>query len=275
MSSRKQLIADYSVAEKFFARVRSPLVGRPLTYWCRMFKEPEGYRLKTPVESSIPVHWALIRPDNTITFEAPAERMAQWSHTIATTLRDIVPFIYFREDKGIYRIVARNKASFYGKKPREVGYRYFQGITFNMLTGECLNPMPEPDKAKEIPDVRLQWRRDLTRMKRVLKTMAKLGGFDDMPVEYMHGYKVITKDRALFIAECLRLGQTNSELLKYVAMASWNYGVWMPALRPDYKRLLNREAVYKGIDYLFSANSSILREAYGVFETPPDRGVRL
>src|SRR5690606_12378101 len=51
------------------------------------------------------------------------------------------------------------------------------GVKFNMVTGECLNPLPWPVRVDQ-PDKAREWRRRWSRFRRTFRTMAKVGAFD-------------------------------------------------------------------------------------------------
>jgi len=56
---------------------------------------------------------------------------------------------------------------------------YFQGIKFNILTGECLNRRPD-DKFIEKPKERKEWRQALAKFKRGIRARAKIRAFDSL-----------------------------------------------------------------------------------------------
>ena len=56
---------------------------------------------------------------------------------------------------------------------------YFQGIKFNILTGECLNRRPD-DKFIEKPKQRKEWRQALGKFKRGIRARAKIRAFDPL-----------------------------------------------------------------------------------------------
>ena len=56
---------------------------------------------------------------------------------------------------------------------------YFQGLKFNILTGECLNRRPD-DKFIEKPNERKVWRQALAKFKRGIKARAKVRAFDPL-----------------------------------------------------------------------------------------------
>jgi hypothetical protein len=56
---------------------------------------------------------------------------------------------------------------------------FFQGLKFNILTGECLNRRPD-DKFVEKPEERKVWRQALAKFKRGIKARAKVRAFDPL-----------------------------------------------------------------------------------------------
>tara|TARA_R100000231_G_scaffold175_3_gene278 strand:- start:10575 stop:11696 length:1122 start_codon:yes stop_codon:yes gene_type:complete len=56
---------------------------------------------------------------------------------------------------------------------------YFQGLKFNIITGECLNRRPD-DKFVEKADERKVWRQALAKFKRGIKARAKVRAFDPL-----------------------------------------------------------------------------------------------
>ena len=56
---------------------------------------------------------------------------------------------------------------------------YFQGLKFNIITGECLNRRPD-DKFIEKPAERKIWRQSLAKFKRGIRARAKVRAFDPL-----------------------------------------------------------------------------------------------
>ena len=56
---------------------------------------------------------------------------------------------------------------------------YFQGLKFNIKTGECLNRRPD-DKFIEKPNERKIWRQALSKFKRGIRARAKVRAFDPL-----------------------------------------------------------------------------------------------
>ena len=56
---------------------------------------------------------------------------------------------------------------------------YFQGLKFNIITGECLNRRPD-DKFVEKADERKVWRQALSKFKRGIRARAKVRAFDPL-----------------------------------------------------------------------------------------------
>lgn len=190
-------IKSYEDAFNAWQTVRSPDKGKPVTNWLRMYADGTGFIFKMTGYGEVEL--GRLTPDNVFTFTLTNERLMQQAQTVVSALHRWLPFTAMRHRKGVYRIAhtkpvatSINEAdvpaneyrsyawhryySVYPKIMREQNI-YFDGIQYNMLTGECLNPRAE-DKLVENPDARKVWRNALSRFKRGMKARAKVHALD-------------------------------------------------------------------------------------------------
>jgi hypothetical protein len=85
---------------------------------------------------------------------------------------------------------------------------YFKGITFDLTTGECVNPQPDP--VREInKEVNTEWRRKYSEYKRQWQIRAKLGAFDHIVEEAARSRrKDITPERVIEAVRSCSFEQT-------------------------------------------------------------------
>jgi len=279
-------------------KCRDNSFGRPVRKWCRT------YLVGTDIEIRMtPPYWrhsepdkvplCRIHPDNTITFIASVEEVLRNSQSLSFSLHRLIRFSLTRWKKGVYRIggtevAARitNEAEVRGagystRQPHRIrGYRagwqwlaneapqYFQGIRFDMNTGECLNAIP--DTVREvIPEMRTEWLRCLRRYKRGLKARAKIGALSGyaestmtaragryMSMRFSVGYQIWDVEFLHDLLECMK-SETYPEhiLTAFVksAPSKWKATEITPV------------DIMDAVDKTFNTHSKALREQYGVF----------
>ena len=175
-----------------FKKCRSAAKGRPIKGWCRLFKDGRDFVVKQVGWRGAAQPLFRISPDNTVTFEAPANRIRDGAQTLVSSLYRVVPITIERKRKGIYIVGGLHSMKVkydhrYNAHMQDwIEFRkrcpeYFNGIQFNLLTGECLNPQPNVMDTV-IPEKRTQWLSDVKRYKKGLKIRAKVGAFDAITV---------------------------------------------------------------------------------------------
>ena len=247
-----------------FKRCRSPIKGRPINGWSRLYKEDRDYVVKLVRWRNHNIELFRVSPSNVLTFTAPLSIVLQSTHTIVSGLCRIVPITIWRKRTGIYCLQSTVGWSDRSKITPE----YFSGIKFNLETGECLNPQPDMMDTI-IPEKRKQWLRDVKRFKKGLKIRAKLGAFEgiirtvdaERPTDSHWKYdtsvpKWDSPDITELVLECMRTEEYPHELLKLLAQTAnlgWGRGE------------TTSKQVMENIDYVFDTHSLHYRKAYGVF----------
>ena len=233
-----------------FKRCRSPIKGRPINGWSRLYKEDKDYVVKL-------VQW---RGHGVEVFR----RVLQYSQTLVSSRWRVVPMTMWRKRAGIYCIHSISGWSDKSKLTPE----YFSGIKFNLETGECLNPQPDMMDTI-IPEKRKQWLRDVKRFKKGLKIRAKLGAFESIirtvEAERPSGsdWEYIGKlpkwdspDVTEHVLEGMRTEEYPQDLLKLLVQTA-NTGF-------NRDNTTNKD-ILENVDYVFNTHSLHYRKAYGVF----------
>mgnify|MGYP003119291717 CR=1 FL=1 len=247
-----------------FKRCRSPIKGRPINGWSRLYKEDRDYVVKLVQWRAHDIEVFRVSPDNTITFTAPLDLAVRYSNTLVASLWRVVPLTMWRKRAGIYCIRSISGWSDKSKLQPE----YFGGIKFNLETGECLNPQPDM-MDMIIPEKRKQWLRGLRKLKKGLKIRAKLGAFEGVirtvdAERFYHGNsqynngipKWDSPDITELVLECMRTEEYPHELLKLLAQTA-NLGWGMGDT--------TSKQVMGNVDRVFDTHSLHYRKAYGVF----------
>lgn len=288
---KEATVTDYDSIKAHFERARFPDKGKPLRAWARIFKDGDEYIVKT---------WSreLCRflPNNTVVFTSTPEEIRYSAQTIVSAMHRAIPFSAIRVAKGRYRFASNSeviknvelkKIEFDAETDRLTAeglmgddkYRhryfswwswlhreapeYFQGITFDLTTGECLNRRPD-DRLVPIPAQRLVWLRALRVFKDGIKVRAKMNVFEGISDKIESNNTPISRpdwshetNKALLFTS-LRDGVYPTELLTNIAL-SHSYG-W------SWKRPTPKE-VSKTIDSICNNNSVELRRQFKVFES--------
>jgi hypothetical protein len=275
---REATVTDYKSVKAYYERARFPDKGKPLRTWARIHKDGEDYYVKC---------WntelCRFKPNNTVVFTATSEEVWSSSNTLSSSLHRAMPLTILRIAKGRYRLahneqVIKNAVDTSNGNPsnwhhidwwawlKKDAPEYFQGITFDLATGECLNRRPD-DKLISIPEKRLHWLRALREFKKGIKVRAKMNifeGFSDtIQKEGSHGYYdrpdwSHDEHRALLF-ESIRDNKFPKELLLGITKS----------YRPDYTWTWARPKpndVIKETDRICTTYSVELRRQFGVFE---------
>jgi len=252
-------INTYKQAEDFFAKCRNKDAGRPLG--------PTGWRLHRTDDTYVITYCAskiaTIHPDNRLVLTGCV------ANGVSIAIQKVLPIAVVRRSEGHYRAHIRKSdkssvayLSSYGltewKEWQTKGMRYMPGITIDLTTRTPLDYV-EPVRTVD-PDARKQWLRDSDRVKKHLKTIAKLGGFVRM-IEALEEPRwmycaISCKDdadlkimlEALEGGDMLLLAQRVAEHMK----------------RVTYQSMPDTDLQLDIIDGIFANNSLTLRRALGV-----------
>ncbi len=277
---REATVTDYDSIKAFFERARFPDKGKPLRSWARIFKDGDDYYVK-----NWQTELCRFKPNNTVVFTATTEEIWHSSCTLVGSLHRAIPFTMIRIAKGRYRVahneeVIKNAENKKGAGDNSYHYtdwwkwlkkespEYFQGITFDLKTGECLNRRPD-DKLKPIPEKRREWLRALREFKKGIKVRAKMNVFEGISdivvtedVLHLHYYDRPDWSHGKYkelLFTSIRDNKFSQELLVGITKThrpahSWSWARPTPA-----------EAVI-AVDKICSTYSVELRRQFGVFE---------
>jgi hypothetical protein len=183
---KQATIKDYDSIKAFFDRARFPDKGKPLRSSYRIHKDGDDYIIK--VWNGVLCRF---KPNNTVVFTATSDEIRNNAQTVVGSLHRAIPFSMSRIAKGRYRVAHNDKiiasananvdvtpSSWWNYLSKDAP-EYFQGITFDLATNECLNPRPD-DKLVSIPEKRLHWLRALREFKKGIKIRAKMNVFDGL-----------------------------------------------------------------------------------------------
>lgn len=274
---RDATVTDYRSVKAYFERARFPDKGKPLRSWARIFKDGTDYIVKG---------WqgelCRFKPNNTVVFTATTEEIWRSSCTLTGSLHRAIPFTIIRIAKGRYRVAHieevissaeytdTGKGAYqyidWWKWLKKDAPEYFQGIAFNLETGECLNRRAD-DKLISIPEKRKEWLRALREFKKGIKVRAKMNvfegiadivategktGYYDRP-DWSHGEHkelLFTSIRDAQYPQELLIGITKTHRPDY----SWTWAKPSPA------------EVVVATDKICNTYSVELRRQFGVFE---------
>lgn len=228
-------IDSYDDCVHFFKTVSNPILGKPINGKdVRLYRDRDlSFRL-TKGERT----FAVIQPDNTITFTLDSETLR---NTIASylvyTMNRFLPMGLYRVGPGRYRIGKLNGYDHLKALPE-----YTQGIKFSLTTGQCLNP--QPDRSKRLnKEARRVWTKTLATYRKGLYARIKLG---------------VTGDR-----DNMDRWFTSEHLYQWMKAGEY----------PD--TLFNNIACYSGHDYkqsvarfesFINSHRDDLRKMFGVFD---------
>jgi len=284
--SMQEVLEDCNLSCTSYARLKKQLFEnkptRRLNSWLGL--ELKGNRIEinrygTPIASVYPT-WS---GGMVIEFIASVSDVCYHSQGLVTAFSRWLPFNFLRHSKGVYKVDhtynlgcrTHNKIDEMLKLSKEevsrLGYdckmhweiwdsvqrayspTYFQGIKFDIDTGQCLNPRVEQE-FKEIPEKRKQWRTSLAKYKKGLKVRLKVGSlqkyFDVLRnMEWSKKYVDIANNTVWvkLMATCLEKQVYPKEIL--LGIVSY----------------LDTSTSDKGIDTLFRSMSRNLRIELGVF----------
>jgi hypothetical protein len=261
---RQADLRTYGCAAAFFAKARQPAKGRPLR-WARLYRVGEDYVLQ---HGSITV--GRFTPDNKFRFEMDAHSQRSSAVTLSQAMFRTVPFVWLRVATGRY-VVAHTYAADMKRKGANIwrwtldegGTPVFNGLTFDLDTGEPLNPRPRHTTQQVDTEQRLEWLRGLRKFKRAIHVRRKLGVLDKLMDEVRAENRALVpapdwlSDRWLNqLASEIKAGECSTDLLKGMLRTVGNY-TWQ-----------SKETIYHLIDKLLRDCSVELRQRFGVFTTP-------
>ncbi len=169
-------LTSYAQTAEFFAKARNKEAGRPLgpSGW-RLHKIGDDYRV---VLHDVPV--GRILPNDTLVMETDDPL-----HGMVSVMQHVLPITVMRRSKGHYRLHIRlrgiqsNDLKAYGLTDwlelKSKGLRLYKGLTIDLIKREPVG-YREPVQVVDT-DKRKVWLSQSRKIKRILKTIAKMGGF--------------------------------------------------------------------------------------------------
>jgi len=243
---------NHETAYAHFANVRDPAKGKPVRSFGRLYLANDNV-------FTFAIHGTAVfrlSPDNVLTFVmTPTE--ARWnSNTLSMALDDVVPLYWQRVGVGRYKVVSHWGSS---QKPE-----YFQGMQFSMLTGTCLNPMPDL-KDRVIPEARKVWLSALRKWKRGVKVRGKMGAIDAVIKTRRadtNKWRHVTFDNPQeldILYRCIKNNEHPTDMLRTLVEATSGYMGYYRSAE------LTTADVLGYVDTMLAAQSVELRKRFGVF----------
>lgn len=256
-------LTSYDAAKDFFSKARKPTAGRPLgVTGFRLFANGDDF-----VINYFALPFVLIRPNNTLRFaigEAPAG--------VVQGAVKVLPLTIVWRGRAHYRVHIRAKGnardflSSYGlthhNELRSKGLRLYDGLTIDLTTRQPVDyhePVLQVDS-----DKRKEWLRKSAALKKHLKTVAKLGGFDatiaglrsgNLNRWHLSPMRSARPEGVAAFVDALN-GVGLDTFTRLVGEGMYREHYWDPSIE--------EQLAY--IDSIFTSNSLALRKALGVVE---------
>jgi len=261
-------IHSYEGVKKYFATCRNPEKGKPLKSWARIFKRDDDY-----IICCDGVDVLKITPDNKLTFLIDGVQGRTIGQTLASSLHRAVPIAWSRVSTNRYRVIHLLAAEKTGKslwQSLKTAPELFEGITFDLTTGECVNARKDLKESIR-PEIRKEWLRKLRVFKRNIKLRAKMGVIDGLIKQMReerdnsgNGFRRPDWNSPPWfdlLYNSISNEECSTELLRGL-IASSGYAAW-------YMSMPTSNHVVGLSDTLLNQLSIALREKFGVFDIQP------
>jgi len=269
-------IESYASAEYYNKKARSQEKGRPLLSWGRIKRLADGsFEVSDKRFNSGTMVIGVITPDNKFTFKLNDEQAHCIQNTLSSSLSNALPFIWHRVGKKRWRVI--HKYNMQGSRYYEImrqAPEYFNGITFDLSTGKCVNRKPDLITTVN-KEARKRWRGKLGTFKRGIKVRAKMGVFDALYQELMKDFDsnaayqnynyIRSHEGVLQLADVMESEVLPTEFLRILTGATRVSLGWYG--RPN---TFDGNTVVKFVDTLLSTNSISLRKHFNVFDNQGD-----
>lgn len=265
-------LRSYQQVAEYYKTCRSPAKGKPLRSWGRIFKTEDGNFSFHVMGYNETTEIGVLTPDDVFTFTlAPHVARNTCAVTLAQSLYKAIPCMWQRVGIAKYRVQHTSKIPTREDNWIDWGYmrkaapEYFQGMQFNLKTGECINL--KPDVITKINDVkRKEWLTSLRKFKITVKAMAKVGAFDKV-VKDAHSSKTYrgqvpewSDPRWLnLLYESIRDNTCPLQLTLGIAAQGIHTNYWRSNDMSVYQIILS------GLEYTCTTYSMDLRKKFGVF----------
>lgn len=251
---------SYEAADDFFAKARNKEAGRPIgpSGW-RLYKDGDVLRI-TLHDHDV----ARIMPNDTLVM-----RMDDPPAGVSMVVQHVLPILIHRRSKGHYRLHIRQ----WGGKPfdpkaygltvgadfRTKGLRLYEGLTIDLKKRVPVD-YREPVQLVDT-DKRKVWLSQSRKIKRILKTIARLGAFKP---------RVDALQESRWVYQSLIVGAPSDIKIIIDAMMNDNIEPLIQRMAETFKKHSYYEITVTEmegiIDNVFTVNSLELRKAFGVFE---------
>ena len=307
---------SYQEVEAYFSRARNPEKGRPFRNWGMINKNQAmsgvSYAVKFRWAHSKEDTICNIYPNNTIEFVYPKDCISWHGTTLVGSFTRGLPMVFTRVKTGKYRLTHSKVArDYYDKVTDEADkhnkkldhnnehisthpdwryawseyYRwlrntpnqeYFEGITFDLVTGKCINP--RDDLQVEInQENKKEWLRTVKKFKKGLRLRAKTQVFTSLVDDAVKVRQKARQENIYnrekvdlsesnnvdWIVHCMREDKYPIELLK--AMVDYMYDYYQGYYYWEIK-VYNHKEIIGNINKIFNKLSVPLREKFNVFK---------
>jgi hypothetical protein len=247
------MIASYADAEAVFAKARNPEKGKPLKNTYRLIKDGDEFVLTTSSK-----HVAKIYRNNTIEVFAP-KYTPSW--LLMTVLPQLVPV----------------KVGWIGRKMafmhtgKSILIPHYKGITFDMLTGECVSQ--PPTKLNVNKDKRKEYLRDLRVFKRQFETRLKLGVFNAIAAQIMAEKPELWTLRVRWDGDKTKQSVVQELQSKTVSHEFAKVLVGHTLSNHYYRPDPSHDAFRRTLTTALNHARGLIRVVYGIYEEPNDAEV--
>jgi hypothetical protein len=181
----KCVLRTYDDFNAHFNTARNKEKGKPLKSWARIYKT--GDTLEFCFGDRNGLKFGELTPDNIFTFIAtPHAARNTAAVTFSSSLYKAVPFMWQRTGMARYRVSHTSAIP----EDTERGYmvwtymrqdapEYFEGMQFNMLTGECINKRADFNAVVNTANRKI-WLSSLRKFKYGIKARARIGSFEKL-----------------------------------------------------------------------------------------------
>jgi hypothetical protein len=265
-------LRSYQQVEHYYKSCRDPKKGKPLRSWGRIFKTEEGNFSICAMGYNESTEIGVLTPDDVFTFTlAPHVARNTCAVTLAQSLYKAIPFMWQRVGIAKYRVQHTSKIACREEEikwidwayMRKAAPEYFQGMQFNLKTGECTNS--RPDVITRInADKRKEWLAALRKFKLTVKTMAKIGAFDAVvsKAKNNRAYRNVpdwsSPDWLNLLYEGIRDTTCTEQLSLGIASQGVHAHYWRKEVDPY-------TIAVSGLEYVCATYSMDLRKKFGVF----------
>lgn len=250
---------SYAMMHKFMEKAKNKSVGRPLPASMRMKLLDDGTSIAVTYGKSQQLF--VVTPDNVLTFTASIRQLA----FRAAQMRKVIQFHPHRIRTDRYRIVPTHRTQHWPVQTDGCP-DYYQGIQFNLTTGECLN-RKDFVSPEVIPEARKVWLAALRNFKRAVTVRVKLGvvdGFVNEAKAQGRGLSLPWQDFSSeeslsWLTQEIMSGNVTTDLLKQITYNAYR-------THNSWREEFTTKAVIKYVNSLIGHNRTALRMRFNVFK---------